>query len=82
MRAAVSFEAGFALIAAGRSRLAVADRVHPACRDALSNEVLSDGIGAAVAQTEIVFFAAALVAVTFDGETNSRVLLQPFDIAL
>jgi hypothetical protein len=45
-------------------------------RDAQGDEVLLNGTGATVAEREVVFGRAALVAMAFDREANLRVLTK------
>src|SRR5262249_32327727 len=66
----------------GRPLLAVGDGLQPVPVDAERDEIVLHGIGAPLAQREVVFARAALVAVTFDRDAILRVLLQPCGLLL
>src|SRR5438093_3330260 len=72
----------FVLFTAHGPFFAVADRIDARCRQPLRQQEFFDGVRAAVAKAEVVFLAAALVTVAFDGEPHTRVLLKPRRIAL
>src|SRR5471030_1090465 len=61
----------------GRTILAVADRVHARGGDALGLQVRSRGVGAAIAESEVVLFGATLVAVAGDLHVDAAVLSEP-----
>ena len=44
--------------------------------DAQGDQILLDGAGAAIAEREVVFGGAALVAVAFDGHAKLRIVAQ------
>src|SRR5713226_3442814 len=76
MAAAVLLPAGFVALHAEGLLLAEADRAQAVGRNAQRNDVLLDGVGAATAETQVVFRGAALVAVAFDGHFERRVVLE------
>src|SRR5580704_15221626 len=76
MAAAVLLPAGLVAVHAERLFLAVADGGDAVGGNAERDEVLLGGIGAAVAESEVVFGGAALVAMAFDGHFDLRVVLQ------
>src|SRR3546814_1826135 len=45
--------------------------------DALARQIVLGGVGAAIAQSEVVFAGAALVGVAFDRDANLRILGEP-----
>src|SRR5262245_40312742 len=77
MGPAVSGKTVFGFIAADRSFFTVTDRAKTGRRHSLRQQKLFDGIRTAIAQADIVFLAAALVAVSFNGQPCIRVGLQP-----
>jgi len=58
--------------------LAVTDRGEARFRDPLTDEILLDGVGAAISQSQVVLLTSALIAMAFNRETKVRVLLQEF----
>src|ERR1700731_4397064 len=72
---AVLLPAGFVGFHAEGLFLAVADGVEIGGRDAEVDEVLLDGVGTAIAQSEVVFGGAAFVAVAFDGDVGLGIAL-------
>src|SRR6266704_1604902 len=76
MAATVLLPATFVVLHAERLFLAVADGAQPVCGNSERDDVLLHGAGAAIAETQIVFGGAALVAVSFDGRLDLRVVLQ------
>src|SRR5947209_770777 len=76
MAATVLLPATFVVLHAEGLFLAVADGAQPVCRNSERDKVLLHGAGAAIAVAQIVFGGAALVAVSFDGHLNLRVVLQ------
>src|SRR5216683_616909 len=76
MAATVLLPATFLALRAKRLFLAVADGAQPVCGNSERDDVLLHGAGAAIAKPEVVFGGAALVAVSFDGHLNLRVVLQ------
>src|SRR5262249_41154567 len=77
VRAAVLRPARVVMIAALWSFLSVADRRY-ACRlNALRDEVIHRGLGAPIAERQVVLFGAALVAVPFDEQARVRVGAEP-----
>jgi len=75
--AAVLGEALFGFLAAYWPLFAVAYRVYAIRRHTLSDQKLFYDIRTAVAETEVVFFTTAVVAVSFDRKPNVRVSLKP-----
>ncbi len=63
-------------------RLAVADRPDSFRSDTQVNQVSSDRIGSSFPQSEIVFFRTHFIAVTFDQDIISPVILEPLRIAV
>src|SRR5450432_3647540 len=59
-----------------RLLLTKADGIQAVSRDAEGDEVLLGGTGAAIAQSQVVFGGAALVAMTFDGDFNLRIVAK------
>src|SRR5229473_1720798 len=74
--AAVLLPAGLVALRAERFFLAEADGGHAVGRAAQRDEVLLHGAGAAIAERQVVFRGAALVAVAFDGHAKLRVVAQ------
>src|SRR5205807_5898336 len=77
MGAAVLRPALLRLLGAERALLAVAERAHAGPRDATGEEVLQRGLRAMVAEGEVVFVGAPVVAVAFDQDDGARVVPQP-----
>src|ERR1051325_9120718 len=73
VRAAVLLPAVLAALAAERTLLAIAHGAQPLGADAEGRQVLLGGVGAPVAQRQVVVVGAALVGVAFDGEDEFRV---------
>ena len=78
MTATVLLPASLGALHEERLLLAVADGAHAVPGDAQGDEVLLDGGGTAIAETQVVFRGAALVAMTFDGYFDLRIVLQEF----
>src|SRR6266446_5839253 len=76
MAAAILLPAGFVVLHAEGLLLAEADGAEAVGRNAQRNEILLDRVGAAVAETEIVFGGTTFVAVAFDGRLDRRMSLQ------
>src|SRR5438309_8430011 len=76
MAAAVLLPAGFVVLHAEGLLLAEADGAEAVGRNTQRNQILLDGAGAAVAEAEVIFGGATLVAMAFDGDFDRRVLLQ------
>src|ERR1700676_656732 len=76
MAAAILLPAGLVALVAEGLLLAEANDGEAVGRNAQRNEVLLDGAGAAIAQTQVVFRGATLVAVAFDGCFDRRVAFQ------
>ena len=70
--AAILLPAGFVGFGALRTLLAVADRLQPVGGNSELHQEILGGTGAAVAQAEIVFGRAALVAVAFHHDRRVR----------
>src|SRR5664279_1188606 len=80
--AAVLLPASFGALAAGRFFLAVADGTDARRRDSLLDQCLLGGIGAILAQRQVVLDGSALVAVALDDESHARMLLQELRIRI
>src|SRR5437667_10271732 len=76
MTATVLLPAGLVALVAEGLLLAEADGAEAIGRNAQRNEILLHGGGAAIAQGQVVFRGATLVAVAFDGRLDGRVPLQ------
>src|SRR6266436_1449790 len=76
MAAAILLPASLAVFHAERLLLAETDGAETIGRDAQGHEILFDGVGAAIAQAEVVFGGGALIAMAFDSGFDRRVLLQ------
>src|SRR5260370_207141 len=76
MAAAVLLPASLVVLRTEGLLLAEADGADAVRRDAERNDVLLDGVGAAIAEAQVVFGGAALVAVAFDGHCDGGVALQ------
>src|SRR6266699_939964 len=76
MAATVLLPATFVVLHAEGLFFAVADGAQPVCGNTKRDEVLLHGTGAAITEAQIVFRGAALVAVSFDGRLDLRVVLQ------
>src|SRR6266576_5583743 len=76
MAATVLLPAGLVALVAEGLLLAEADGAEAIGRNAQRNEILLHGGGAAIAQGQVVFRGATLVAVAFDGRLDGRVPLQ------
>jgi len=76
MAATILLPAGFVVLHAEGLLLAEADRAEAVGRNAQRNEILLDGVGAAVAEAEVVFGGTTLVAMAFDGDFYRGILLQ------
>src|SRR6266851_1345506 len=74
--AAVLLPAGFVVLVAEGLFLAETDRGQPVGGNAQRNEVLLHGAGAAIAERQVVFRGAALVAVAFNGHAKLRIVAQ------
>lgn len=55
---------------------AIADGVHPVGGDAQIHQVSLGGIGAAIAQAQVILFASPLVAMSLEVELDTAVLFQ------
>jgi len=76
MTAAVLLPASFIALGAEWFFLAEADRLHPAGVHAGRDEGILDGVGALVAERDVVLGRAALVAVALNGDVHAGVLAQ------
>src|SRR5208283_5010205 len=79
MAAAVLLVAGFVGRGAEGLFLAVADGGEAVGRNALAEEILFVGDGAAIAEREVVFGGAAFVAMAFDGDADLRIVAEELD---
>src|SRR4029077_12564061 len=75
---AILLPAGFVALAAEGLFFAEADGADAVGGDAQGDEILLGGAGAAIAESEVVFGGAALVAVAFDGHANAGIIAQEF----
>src|SRR6267142_1159315 len=82
MRPAIHLVALFGLVSADRLFFAIADDIDARCLNALLYEKFLRGVCTAVAKTKVVFGAAALVTVPFDGEPHVPVLPQECRVVL
>src|SRR6266702_4288217 len=76
MASAVLLPAGFVGFGAEGLFLAVTDGVEVGGRNAEIDEVLFDGVGAAIAEGEVVFGGAAFIAMAFDIDLFIRIALE------
>src|SRR5260370_38002031 len=76
MAAAVLLPAGLVTLVAEGLLLAEADGVDAVGRNAQRNHVLLHGAGTAIAEAQVVFRGAPLVAVAFDGYLEARIVFQ------
>src|ERR1700694_5884313 len=76
MAATVLLPAGLVALVAEGLLLAEANDGEAVGRNAQRNEVLLDGAGAAIAQAQVVFRGATLVAVAFDGYLETWIIFQ------
>src|SRR5258708_36243455 len=76
MAAAVLLPASLGALHAEGLLLAEADGAEAVGGNAKRDEILLDGARAAVAQTQVVFRGAALVAMTFHGHLEPRICFQ------
>src|SRR5712664_2869802 len=76
MAAAVLLPAGLVALVAEGLLLAEADGVDAVGRNAQSEHVLLHGAGTAIAEAQVVFRGAPLVAVAFDGYLEARIVFQ------
>src|SRR5208337_3846052 len=56
--------------------LAIADRGEAVGRNAQADEILLDGVGAAIAESQVVFSGAAFVAMALDGDAELRIVAE------
>ena len=76
MAAAVLLPAGLVGFHAEGLFLAIADRGEAVGRNAQADEILLDGVGAAIAESQVVFRRAAFVAMAFDGDAELRIVAE------
>src|SRR5258708_26544249 len=76
MAAAVLLPAGLVALVAEGLLLAEADGVDAVGRNAQRDHVLLHGAGTAIAEAQVVFRGAPLVAVAFDGYLEARIVFQ------
>src|SRR5260370_39614725 len=76
MAAAVLLPAGFDALHTKGLLFAEADGAEAVGRYAQRYEILLDGGGAAIAEAQVVFRGPALVAMTFDGRLEPRIVFQ------
>ena len=76
MSSAVFLPAFFTFFRADGLFFAIADRVDPVGGDAQIHQVSLGGIGTAIAQAQVVLFASPFVAMTFDVELDTAILLE------
>src|SRR5581483_1045351 len=82
MAAAVMLPALIVVLGTERFFFTVADRLDVGRTDAALHQGVLHGIGAVVAQGEVIFLRAALVAVSLNRELHVGMLLQEVDISL
>src|SRR5580704_10072504 len=82
MAAAVLLPAAFVRLCAERLFFAVAVRFDAVATDSRLNKRVLHSVGAAGSEGQIVLGGAAFIAVTFDGDVNSCVLLEELRIGL
>src|SRR6266576_6769486 len=82
MPAAILLPAAFVRLGAERLLLAVADRLDSAGAQAGLHQSVLYGVGTAVAQSQVVFRGAALVAVSFKRELDVGMLAKELRVAL
>src|SRR5208282_1087661 len=76
MAAAVLLPAGFVGSRAEGLFLAVADGGEAVGRNAQADQILFDGVGAAIAESEVVLGGAAFIAMAFDGRADLRIVAK------
>src|ERR1700694_2748313 len=76
MPAPILLPAAFVALRAERLFLAETDRSQAVGGDAQGNEILFNGAGPAIAQRQVVFRGAALVAMPFDGHPKLRIVAK------
>src|SRR6267143_2574939 len=76
MTATVLLPAGLVALVAEGLLLAEADGAEAIGRNAQRNDILLHGSGAAIAQGQVVFRGATLVAVALDGHFEPRIIFQ------
>ena len=76
MAAAVFLPAGFVALHAEWLFFTVADSADAVCANAERNQVLLDGGSATIAEREVVFGRAALIAVAFNDDFDLRIIAQ------
>src|SRR5690606_4687575 len=81
-RAPVLAPGSFVMTERYRAFLAVGDRRQTVRGNAEGDQVVLDGSSTALAEGEVVFARAALIAVTFDLKRDSGVGVQPCGLAL
>jgi hypothetical protein len=74
--ATVLLVAGFGGFSAERLLFAPAGGVEVICGEAQTDQVFLDGVGAALAQSKIVFGGTAFVAMAFDGDAHVRIIFE------
>src|SRR5579871_1548188 len=82
MSTPVLLPARFVVLGAEGLLLAIADGLDVIGRNAILNQRIFGCVGAVVAQGQVVFGGAALVAVALDGDFDVRVLLQKVGVTL
>ena len=82
MAATVFGVAGFVGFHAERLFFAVADGVETVGGNAEASEVLLDGVGATIAESEVVFGGAAFIAMALNGDAHGGILLEEFGVLL
>src|SRR5262245_44230773 len=68
---------GLVVVAADRALLAVGDDAHAALRHPLADQIVHRRLGPALAERDVVFVGAPLVAVALDEHEHAGVALEP-----
>src|SRR4051812_33559623 len=63
-----------------RTLLAERDRLDAGARDALGDQEVTHGVGAAGAESQVVFAGAAFVGAAFDADLHGRIAVQPLGL--
>jgi len=79
---AIPLVAAFGRIRACRTVFSEAHRIDSSLSNTLLNQILPNGIGTAIAQTNVVFLTTPFIGMTTDRELDASVLRQEADVAL
>src|SRR5690348_13272304 len=72
----------FCIFPADGTFLAVADRADAGSVNAFFDKKLPDDVGTSISKTEVIFFAASVVAISFDRKLETSMTFQPRNIGL